>query len=397
MAIAPGASEPALATVSALPRPRHVLISRWRRDRYALGSYSFLARGARSEHRAWLAEPIGDRIFFAGEATSQAYPATVHGALLSGRQAAQSVARTGARRVAVIGAGVAGLAAAHCLGTQGRDCVVLEARDRIGGRVWTDRTSGVPIDLGASWIHGVRGNPLTRLARQVDADLVPTDDDNLVIRDADGRDLDHREVPDWFWDVVWTEHEFAADLDTLSPAALDEGEAFGGPHVIFPGGYDQLLAGLSGDYEVRLSAPVTTIRHGGGGVDIAAAGRPPERFDAALVTVPLGVLKAGAIRFEPCLPARKRAAIDRLGMGLLNKVCLVFDQVFWDTGVDVFGYVGPERRRFAAWLNLAKHTGEPVLMAFNAGSTADALESVSDGEIAREAMTVLRPLLTGRP
>ena len=67
------------------------------------------------------------------------------------------------RRAIVIGAGLAGLAAARALAESGIEVVVLEARDRIGGRVWTEDR----IDLGAHWIHGTEGNPITNLAREL--------------------------------------------------------------------------------------------------------------------------------------------------------------------------------------------------------------------------------------
>ena len=66
----------------------------------------------------------------------------------------------------VIGAGVAGLAAARKLHAAHRRVVVLEARDRIGGRIWTDRSSpDAPVELGAQWIHGIKGNPLVQCNR----------------------------------------------------------------------------------------------------------------------------------------------------------------------------------------------------------------------------------------
>ncbi|MGW3127346.1 flavin monoamine oxidase family protein [Streptomyces sp. NPDC001123] len=63
----------------------------------------------------------------------------------------------------VVGAGMAGLTAARLVHTAGQRVVVLEARDRVGGRLWTDRTAGFSVDRGASWIHGLTGNPLTEL------------------------------------------------------------------------------------------------------------------------------------------------------------------------------------------------------------------------------------------
>ena len=71
------------------------MASRWGKDPFALGSYSHLAVGAKSSDRKRLAEPVGDRLFFAGEATESDYPATVTGALLSGRREAARVLSLG--------------------------------------------------------------------------------------------------------------------------------------------------------------------------------------------------------------------------------------------------------------------------------------------------------------
>ncbi|MCV6591527.1 MAG: FAD-dependent oxidoreductase, partial [Silicimonas sp.] len=140
------------------------LRTNWSRDPFSYGSYSYFAKGARRAQARDLAEPVGGRLFFAGEATHPDYNSTVHAAYESGLFAAQAVSGTEARRIAVIGAGASGLAAASALAGQGREVQVLEARGRIGGRIWTDSRLGMPLDLGASWIHGTSGNPLTALA-----------------------------------------------------------------------------------------------------------------------------------------------------------------------------------------------------------------------------------------
>ncbi len=88
--------------------------------------------------------------------------------------------------VLVLGAGIAGLAAARTLTDKGLSVIVLEARDRVGGRMWTDSSLGLPLDLGASWIHGVKGNPITKLAKQFGVKTVPTDDENGIAFAADG-------------------------------------------------------------------------------------------------------------------------------------------------------------------------------------------------------------------
>src|SRR5262245_11948175 len=98
-----------------------------------------------------------------------------------------SVTQGDGRSVIVIGAGAAGLAAARELCARGFSATVLEARDRIGGRVWTHRGFGVAIDLGAMWIAGVDGNPIEQLAREHRVVTRPTDYENVHVYDARGR------------------------------------------------------------------------------------------------------------------------------------------------------------------------------------------------------------------
>ncbi len=288
----------------------------------------------------------------------------------------------------MIGAGVAGLEAARVLRDAGRVVSVVEGRDRIGGRVWSDDSLGTPVDLGASWIHGVSGNPLTDIADAADIERVPTDYDNLIVRDADGEVLAPDDVPEEQAVVFGIEQEYAADVDDLSPEALEEGEEYSGGDVVFPGGYSELVAELY-DGPVEFGYEVIEIEHSADGalVRTVSEQRPAE---AVVVTVPLGVLKSGAITFEPPLPPDKLAAVERLGMGLLDKVYLRFDEVFWDVDVEFIGHAGPSRDRFVTWLNMAFYTGEPILMAFNAASAADAVEAETDEAIVAEAMAALR-------
>ena len=111
---------------------------------------------------------MGGRIFFAGEATFHKRNSTVHAAYESGMRVAGMLSKKPHQRIAIVGAGISGLAAAHRLAGMGLEVVVYEARDRIGGRLWTDMRLGVPLDLGASWIHGTDGNTRHSLAiRQV--------------------------------------------------------------------------------------------------------------------------------------------------------------------------------------------------------------------------------------
>lgn len=415
---------------TAVPNPTGALITRWRADPHALGSYSYLSTANVDGDRQLLAAPIKDRIFFAGEATSSTNPATVQGAVLTGFAAADAIAASTASggTVGIIGAGAAGLAAASRLRDAGYEVTVFEVRDRIGGRVHTDQSLGTPVDLGASWIDGVIGNPLTAIADSIDAPRVRTDYESTVIYDANGgwvpasvwnqpisavnrasrRGLTMAEAVDAakeglsptaadrfdFVVVATYEHEYAADIADLSADALHEGDYFTGHDVTLPEGYQSLLEVLAEGVDIRLEAAASQVALSDDEVQLTVANQE-HHFDRCIVTLPLGVLKAGAVRFEPPLPADKQGAIDRFGMGLLDKVVLEFSEVFWDRNFEWFGYVGPERGMWAQWFDLTDVVGRPMLVCFHAGSAADRVASMSDDDIVAEAMDVLNAVFDG--
>ncbi|MGI9556811.1 MAG: FAD-dependent oxidoreductase, partial [Solirubrobacterales bacterium] len=181
---------------SGLPAVTGSLITRWRADPFALGSYSYLAAGARPGERQALAAPASERLFFAGEATSSGFPATTQGALLSGRRAAEEVLKGGGGSVIVIGSGLAGLGAAGDLVPAGSDVRVIEARGRIGGRTWTEDALAAPADMGASWIHGIRRNPIASIAGDLGLELGPTNYENGVVYTATGGSVALDGVPE---------------------------------------------------------------------------------------------------------------------------------------------------------------------------------------------------------
>ena len=328
-------------------------------------------------------------------------------------------------RVVVIGAGMAGLAAARRLADAGMDVTVVEARDRIGGRTWTNTSLGVPIDLGGAWIHGPENNPLTQLADEVGARRVETDFDRPVVY-QDGRELSSDVVQNTLnrWQEItkalaplseeagedesvatglaevadmndpliqWAVAseivgEYAADPDELSLKWLGNEGEFGGGDVILPGGYTQLTQHLARGLKIRLSTEVSRVMHGGSGVRIETSQGVVEA-DRAIVTIPLGVLKAGTIAFEPPLPDEKQAAIERLGFGLLDKVVLKFDQPFWPDA-DVIGLVGSEQP-VSMLINGETFADAPLLVGLRGGSDARARESLSDQDAVSQVVTAL--------
>jgi monoamine oxidase len=336
--------------------------------------------------------------------------------------------------VIVIGAGMAGLAAARDLAARGFSVHVLEARDRIGGRVFTNRdVPGWPVDMGASWIHGIRGNPLSEIADQAGLVRVETNweprpvfgpggvridlDDASDLAEQlleDGRArVEDRDNDVSLADAVqgtpgWRrlkardrrlvrhlansdiEHEFAADWSQLSAWNFDDSGAYGGPDVLFPSGYGELAAYLAKDLSIATGEIVARIERSGDTVRILTRSGNTYQAPHVIVTLPLGVLKAGKIAFGHPLERRRTKAIEAIGMGLLNKCWLRFERAFWPQDTDAFGFVGELDGYWAEWLSLSRVTGEPTLLGFNAGTAAGEIEALDDRETVAQAMEVLR-------
>ena len=417
---------PPLTTTSKLPALFDHRITRWGQDPWSRGSYSYLGPGASSATRRMLARPIDDRLFFAGEATDTEHPATVHGALASGQRAAieiQEASKPGL--IVVIGAGVAGLGAARDLTAAGREVVVLESRQRIGGRVWSDTVGGAPVDLGGSWLHGLRDNPLTDLAASLDIDLIRTDYEDAVLFDADGRPVDWSNL-DHLYDLVEDmlsssrstksmatavdelrrqvevedrrhleyvlaseiDHWFAAGPEDLAFSGVHEGGWSRGGDAIPATSYRPIIEHLATGLDIRLGHPVSEVIRTESGIRITTE-ETEFRGEAVVITVPLGVLQAGTIRFDPALPTVKSTAIQTLGMGTMDKVVLHFEEPFWDPDVDLIAYASSEPGRFIEWYNAIPWTGHPILVGFNAGRPAVEVESWSDERILTASLDVL--------
>jgi len=319
------------------------------------------------------------------------------------------------RRVLVIGAGIAGLTAASTLAQAGVEAVVLEARDRIGGRLYTADLGGWPTDLGGSWIHTPGGNPMRAFADQAgvrcrSANPLP----ELAGFDCgEGRRLSAAEV----------EKNIAMQLDDFPQArgrllaelgpdasAADGIEAFVAGAGLAPGparrarqalralvegesadlaerqslrwmwnemeyeghyfgdapegGYRRLAEAMAAGVDLRLGVDVAEIACSAGGVRVRGADGTSEDGSHVVVTVPLGVLKRGAPRFRPALPPDRVAAIERLGFGRYEKVALRFDEPFWRTAGLPHAMIFPrDSRAPAVWaIGLDAFGAGPVLV-----------------------------------
>lgn len=347
-------------------------------------------------------------------------------------------ARRRSGRVLVIGAGIAGLAAARRLREAGMEVIVLEARDRIGGRIHTrDHFGNGGVDLGASWIHGAGNrNPVARLARQIGARTAATSTDNgatmnrndtelsgaderkveklraaiqeiIAEQDRSGRDgslralvyteLDYADRPvfeqriiDFVLNTAY-EHEYSGAASQLSRLWFDSGSSYHGEELLFLDGYAVITDHLAGGLDIRLKHEVRAISHGAGGVSVETS-QGGFHADQVVITLPLGVLKAGSVKFSPALPPAKQTAIRQLGVGVLNKCCLLFPQPFWDTQLDWINQIPQQGHagEWAEWISLARTTGKPALMGFNAAEFGTHIEKWSDAQITESAMAALR-------
>jgi lysine-specific histone demethylase 1 len=192
-------------------------------------------------------------------------------------------------------------------------------------------------------------------------------------------------VPESLVHWHWANLEYAngSQLASLSNRWWDADDAydFGGEHSLLPEGYGGLLRKVAVGLDIKLEHVVKKVTRTpqGATVHVSAGRGGAEKVieaDAVIVSLPLGVLKANSVAFDPPLPARKQHAIDRLGFGVLNKVLLGFDVAFWkerEGQRDFWGIAAKTSRQrgqaFQFW-NMTRCTGHPLLLVLHAGRAA---------------------------
>ncbi|KAI3319323.1 hypothetical protein HD806DRAFT_509660 [Xylariaceae sp. AK1471] len=289
--------------------------------------------------------------------------------------------------VCVIGAGVSGLHAAGLLASAGFQVTILEARDRIGGRLQQNAELGASVDLGASWIHGTKGNPLVTLAEKAGSITTACGAVNSICT-SDG-DWLPRNIARAYYQEVWeildlaieksqNEHStlsddakmmdfFRQELSRRYPRAnhteihamllrqiaemwgafmgsdcerqslknlwLDSG--LEGDNLFVASTYQAILVNLRSAVDmkatIRLQCEVTRVTNNkSAGVDVVATDGFRGNFDNVIVTAPLGWLKRNLHVFSPPLSHGISNAIQALGYGNLEKVFIKFPKPFWN-------------------------------------------------------------------
>lgn len=292
--------------------------------------------------------------------------------LQAGALSAQEVAAVlddqGSRRaeLGIIGAGMAGIAAANVALEAGKKVVILEAKDRALGRVHHEVLGDQPFDLGGAWIHNRHENPLTRLAIDLGYQLLTNDKFHFVVQDgrpsAEAAQIlgekiealatewatpgpdDHRPLSERVHGTGELDRLAAEVLGPLEVAReLSQLSAAGQKHLVVEqddalvqGGLGRMLSVLAVGLPIRTNTPVERIEWGQDEVRVWAKGQR-YTFDQLLITLSPAVLRSGAITFDPPLPDGVQRALAGFGMATFEKILLRFDR-------DVFPIEGDNQR-----------------------------------------------------
>jgi monoamine oxidase len=348
--------------------------------------------------------------------------------------------------VIIIGAGAAGLAAAVELGRAGLKIRILEARDRIGGRIFTrhDPVSNAPIELGAEFVHGrppeiwdllrharIKPEEMTgdhwcfRNGRLCACDFFAAVDKLLSKLDDSGPDESFTEFlnrcgsdcdeENKRWAIGYVRGFHAADPGLISVHSLVKGiradEPIDGERAFHvPEGYavliDILRRQLRESTVLDMEMPVEHVEWQPGRVRLRILGHSDvAEASRLLITVPLGVLQAdrgdpGYIGFDPELPLLKRTALEQLAMGKVMRLVLRFRERFWDklrspddshkTLSDMSFLLSQEGFFPTWWTTMPRKL--PIITAWAPSSFAEQLSSLSEPEVLGTALQTLSTL-----
>lgn len=337
-------------------------------------------------------------------------------------------------KIIIIGAGIAGLSAANHLRHSGSDVTILEARDRIGGRIHADCSWGFPIAKGATWIHDAKNNPMLNLAQQYGCQVFSYDRGKSYTFTSQGQLLPETEIAafnevfekalakakdyalnasedcslaealqhfwntDYFnpiWQVLFAkrlkffENYMGEKYERLSARYWDLGGSLAKENFIIRDGYSAILRGLAQDCDIKLNTCVKVINYQQKKIKIIT-NNGDYSADKLLITLPLGVLKTKQVTFIPELPKIKQDAIDIIGMGLFDVIGLKFTKTFWpNQASSMYIFNSTEAITCNVFFNLQPVFNQPILFGYVGGSTACALEALTDQQVLDKTMQTL--------
>lgn len=338
-------------------------------------------------------------------------------------------------QILILGAGISGLSAARILTDRGLKVTIVEARDRAGGRIHTNHDLGTPVDMGAAWIHGISRNPIYDLCRKNSIAMMPTNYSNSVLLDDNGkcasaiskllfstranrilprlarlsRSLSSDICVEDAIEIIIEESAMSKpelcflnrqliEFEAMNGSSLKEQslfaltkeyDSFRGGDRLFPSGFSQLIDRLSQRIDIKYGKIVARIKHSSRHV-IFETEQEAFEADAAVITLPLGVLKAKRVEFSPALPIYMQKSIDIIPIGSFNKIAMRFPERFWHNDCDLIELIPQTRTITCQFINWHRYTEQPVLIACLAADTSRKWELKTDDEQQQLIMSVLR-------
>jgi monoamine oxidase len=341
--------------------------------------------------------------------------------------------------VIVIGAGASGIAAAKKLSDSGINVRILEARDRIGGRIHTEKNLfGYPIDLGAILITQQKDNPMLKNAKNFNVKQVPINfgnnvyklpnnnikSKNIAIRIGEVFDnyikyikknyeiIKNKSVKNSiksyiknqklnFFDrilIIFTSGFFnfalKRPLYDVKDYILNGAKGFAGDANLTPDGYIRLLEPDAKDLDIKFRTEVKKIYQNGKKVIITDQRGIKYISDYVILTVPLGYLKKNIIKFYPPLSFPKQDAINKLAFYNMNKIFVEFEEKFWDDSHFISFLIEPIILEWAC--NFTVVNGKNLLIFFVSEDNYDKIKNKSDVEIRDMIVTMLNVAYPGK-
>ncbi len=321
------------------------------------------------------------------------------------------------KKIIILGAGISGITCAKALIERGyANVTILEARNRVGGRINSLSYNGSALDLGAAWIHGYKNNPITPIAKKLNLSLFPTDDNSVMaLREGIGAlpeelvdgyetaydnilelaqnirlfDKSRKEViqsvnNDFFDNPIFSslysaseEFDVGGDGSEISSVYFDADGGFSGGDVVIQKGYSSIIDYLKTGLDIKLNQVVSSVNRVGNGFSIITNSNTYSA-DAVICALPLGVIKSGKISFSPDISQKKKRAIQKIGVGVVNKIILEYPRSFWDETKQYINYFSSTKGNFSYLINLKTYLPFNMLCGITTENFSAEMDKNSD-------------------